>query len=357
MKSIKEEPIKGKRVLVRCDLDVPIDSDGSIADDFRITKSLPTIKYLLESNSTLVLLAHLGRPQKPDKKFSLRPVAEKLETLLGQEVKFIEDYAKATQVEGLLLLENLRFDPRELKNDTRFAKQLASLGEVYVNEAFAESHQRAASVVKLAGLLPSYAGINLTEEVEVLTKALESPKRPFIAIIGGAKADTKLPVIKNLTRLSDKILIGGKLISEKISPDPRIIMPEDVVVAKVVDDQIVGDPLVERKSLVERLDSFKIFDLGFESIKTYISYIKEAKTIVWNGPMGVFEDQRFLSGTQRIAEAIVQSQAFSIVGGGDTVFALKSLGWLDKFSHVSTGGGAMLAFLAGEKLPGIDSLG
>lgn len=356
MRSIRDFPIDGKRVLVRCDFDVPLDENNSIADDFRLQKILPTIKFLLEKNPTLILIGHIGRPEEKEERYSLKVVSKRLGELLGREVKFIEDYNASKKEAGLMLLENLRFYPEEKKNDYYFAKKLASLADVYVNEAFAASHREEASIVRLPKLLPSYAGLNLSKEVEVLSSVFQNPKHPLVSVIGGAKIETKMPVIKNLLKVSDHILIGGKLVAEKVIYDQRILLPEDVVVAKVIGSETVGDPLVERKDLATKLDSFKIFDIGVQAARKYVSLIKEAKMVIWNGPMGIFEDQRFMSGTKAVAEAIAQSSAFSIVGGGETVLALKTFNLLEKIDHVSTGGGAMLEFLSGKKLPGLEAL-
>lgn len=355
MISVAETQIENKRVLVRCDFDVPLDEAG-INDDFRILKTLPTIQFLLEKNSNLILLAHLGRPKGQDPKLSLEPIAKRLTALLGKEVVLEKDYAQAKNAPGIVLLENLRFHEGEMSNDPTFSRELASLGEVYVNEAFAESHRQSASISGIPKLLPSYAGFNLLKEVKVLSEALYSPTHPYVVIIGGAKIETKLPLIKNLVKIADSVLVGGKLIEEKVPEYETVILPEDVVVAKVVDEEIVGEPLIERRTWAKSVADFKIFDIGQEAIKEYTDIIHQAKMVIWNGPMGIFEDPRFELGTEMVGRAISESKAFSIVGGGDTVLALKSFGLLDKFSHVSTGGGAMLHFLAGEKLPGIEAL-
>ena len=322
-------PITDKRILLRVDFDVPIE-DGKILDETRIKTSLPSIRFLREKQGKVILLAHLGRPTGKEQKFSLKPLLPLLENLLRQKVNFIEDFEKA-QVEALNLLENLRFWPGEEANDLNFAKKLAVLGDFYVNDAFAVCHRLHASVVGTPQYLPSFAGKHLEREIKELTKILQEPNRPLVAIIGGAKIETKLPSITNLAKTADKVLVGGRLMFELggLHLDPNVVVASDDIETK---------------------------DIGPESIRLFTEIIKSAAMVVWNGPMGVFEEEKHTLGTKTIAEAVVGSAAYSVVGGGDTIAALNKFGLLAKINYVSMGGGAMLEFLAGKKLPGLAAL-
>ena len=329
MKSIEEANVSGKRVIVRCDFDVPL-HDGKIEDESRIENVLPTLRILLEKGASLVLVSHAGRPDKPDPSLSLKPVREILEKALNQKIDF-QEKLQINPEARINFLENIRFWHEEEENNESFAKNLASLGQIYINESFATSHRSHASMVGIPKFLPSYAGINLLREVEELRKMLENPARPLVAIIGGAKLETKLPAIYNLAKTADKVLVGGKLMFEvKIAA-----LPENVVVAH---------------------DDIETKDIGQNSINLFRELIDSASTIIWNGPMGVFEEDRYMKGTEEVAVSVIESKSYSVVGGGDTIAALNKLGLLDKISFVSMGGGAMLDFLAGKRLPGLEAL-
>ena len=329
MESIEEVNVSGKRVVVRCDFDVPL-QNGKIEDESRIKNVLPTLEILLEKGAALVLVSHAGRPDKPDSNLSLKPVQEALEKILNQKITFQEKLQISSEAK-INLLENIRFWHEEEKNNEEFAKKLASLGEVYVNESFATSHRAHASIVGIPKFLPSYAGISLSREVKELKKILEHPARPLVAIIGGAKLETKTPAIYNLAKIADKVLVGGKLMFEA----ERRSLPENVVVAH---------------------DDIETKDIGQNSINLFGELIGDASTIVWNGPMGVFEEDKYMKGTKEVAVSVIESKGYSVVGGGDTIAALNKLGLLDKINFVSMGGGAMLDFLAGKKLPGLEVL-
>ncbi len=296
---------QGKRVLVRGDLDVPL-RDGAVTDDTRIRECLPTIKYLLEHGASVILMGHLDRPEgRVVEKLKMAPVQEKLTELLGSS--------------NFTLRENLRFNPGEENNDPEFAKELASQGDFYVNEAFAASHRAHASVVGVPQLLPHCAGLHFVKEVENLSKVIENPQKPLVFVIGGAKPETKMPLVEEFKKKTDFVLVGGKLAAS---------------------NDLAKDGL----------------DINSEAIQRFLEIIKTARTIVWNGPMGKYEDEKWQEGTRKIAVAIAQSPGFKVVGGGDTIAALTKFGLLVKMDYVSTGGGAMLEFLAKGTLPGIDAL-
>lgn len=330
MRSLGDLPVvRNKRVLLRVDFDVPVEN-GKVTDETRIRAALPSIGFLLERQAQVILLAHLGRPTGRDQKFSLRPLIGILENLLVQKVSFI-DTLESGEVLPVNLFENLRFWPGEEKNDPGFTKSLARLGQFYVNDAFAVCHRAHASTVGLPKLLPSFAGLNLEREIKELSGVLKNPKRPFLAIIGGAKIETKLPVIFNLATVADKVLVGGKLMFEA----ERRALPENVVVAH---------------------DDVSTKDIGPRSVGLFKELISRARMVVWNGPMGMFEDKKYIEGTREIAISVIESNSYSVVGGGDTISALNKLELLGKMKFVSTGGGAMLEFLAGKKLPGLAAL-
>ncbi len=329
MKSVEEADVAGKRVIVRCDFDVPVKS-GKILDDTRIRDSLSTLKYLLSKGAKLFLISKLGRPKGKDPSLSLEIIVETLSNYLGKKIIFQKDLNERDNDE-VILLDNLRFWLEEEDGDENFGKKLATFGDLYVNECFATSHRNDASIAQLPKFLPSYAGIRLLKEIRELEIVLKSPARPLIAIIGGAKLETKLPAIFNLAKIADKVLVGGKLMFEV----ERRSLPENVVVAH--DD-------VETK------------DIGDESIELFSESISKAKMVVWNGPMGVFEDDSYMKGTKEIAKAVTDSDAYSVIGGGDTISALNKLDLISKIKFVSTGGGAMLEFLAGKTLPGLKAL-
>jgi len=393
IKSIRQAAIRitGKKVLVRVDFNVPI-KDGRVADDYKIAACLPTIRFLSRYKCKVILASHLGRPLgKRVVKMSLEPVAKKLEKILGKEVGFIKDstgLAVGTAVARMkpgeiILLENLRFHDGETENSLKFAKELAQLADIYVNDALAVSHRRHASVDRIKKYLPSYAGLLLEKEVENLSKILR-PKKPLVIIIGGAKAATKIGLIKNLYRKADKILVGGaaannflkaknfeigkSLIDKKSLALVRSILRKESVGAKKIIlpvDTVVGTSLVgENKSAqvkgpVQIGKSDVILDIGPQTIRLFNGYIRRAETIVWNGPLGMFEDNKFKSGTLAMALAVGKRSAkgaFSLVGGGETIEALVKVKMLDQINWVSTGGGAMLTFLAGGKMPGLEGI-
>lgn len=329
MKSVEEADVAGKRVIVRCDFDVPVKS-GKILDDTRIRDSLSTLKYLLSKGAKLFLISKLGRPKGKDPSLSLEIIVETLSNYLGKKIIFQKDLNERNNDE-VILLDNLRFWLEEDNGDENFGKKLATFGDLYVNECFATSHRNDASIIQLPKFLPSYAGIQLLKEIRELGIVLKSPARPLIAIIGGAKLETKLPAIFNLAKIADKVLVGGKLMFAV----ERRSLPENVVVAH--DD-------VETK------------DIGDESIELFSESISKAKMVVWNGPMGVFEDDSYMKGTKEIAKAVTDSDAYSVIGGGDTISALNKLDLISKIKFVSTGGGAMLEFLGGKTLPGLKAL-
>ena len=386
--SVKDLPIRGKKVFLRVDFNVPFDENLNITDDTRIVESLPTIKYILENEGILIIASHLGRPKgKIDPKQSLRPVAKRLGELLNREVKFAPDCVGPEVkkiVDGLkpgdiLLLENLRFHPEEEKNDANFAKELASLAEIYINDAFGAAHRAHSSVEAIAHYFAMPAcGFLMEKELKYLEEALKNPQRPLLAIIGGAKVSTKIGVLKNLIDKVDNLVIGGGMcftfykakglnIGKSLCEDdfvneakgllgnPKFYLPVDVVIAREVKPgQKIGTVDVSNIPT----DAIGV-DIGERSISDIKNFIKNAKTIVWNGPMGVFEIDDFAKGTEEIAKAIAEATdrgAISIVGGGDTVAALEKFNLKSKISHVSTGGGASLEFLEGKELPGVKVL-
>ncbi|MCX6738256.1 MAG: phosphoglycerate kinase [Candidatus Parcubacteria bacterium] len=390
MNTLKNFVFKDKKVLLRANFDVPLDDKGEIADDFRIRQSLPTIKFLIENGAKIILISHLGRPDEIQsakirfQRLSLYPVAKKLTALLGKEVKFVktcvggeaEKAVKNLKSGEILLLENLRFFPGEINNNDAFAKQLSSLGEIFINDAFSNAHRSHASVVGIPKYLPSAPGLLFEEELKILTSVLKNPKRPLVAILGGAKLKTKIPCLINLLKVADHILVGGKiapaiLYAKGISLSPLIIeegLDKDLSELKLTNpklhmpiDALVGlknhQPDYLRQSAVGRIRSDEqMFDIGPESVRMFSDIIQEAKTVIWNGPLGYIEDKRFAGGTLAIASAVLMSPSFSIVGGGDTDAFLAENNLREKFGYISTGGGAMLEFFSGNELPGIKAL-
>ncbi|MGE5309041.1 MAG: phosphoglycerate kinase [Deltaproteobacteria bacterium] len=388
-KTVKDLDLKGKTVLMRADFNVPLNDQLQITDDTRIRETIPTIKFILDKGAKkLVLMSHLGRPDgKRVDKYSLKPVAAKLQELLGQKVAFVNDCVGPDvkkQVESapdkVALLENLRYHAEEEENNPEFAKQLASLGQVFVNDAFGTAHRAHASTAGVDKYLESGAGLLLEKEIQYLGSAVENPKRPFIAILGGAKVSDKIGVIENLLPKVDAILIGGgmaytflkaqgksignsKLEKDKVdlaktlldkaaSLKKEIVLPVDHVVVDKVDPaaktEIVGENIPDGKIAV---------DIGPKTIALFESKLKNAKTVVWNGPMGIFEMDAFAKGTEAIARFLGGLQgATTIIGGGDSAAAVAKFGLKDKMTHISTGGGASLEFLEGKKLPGIEAL-
>jgi phosphoglycerate kinase len=384
-KTIEDIDVTEKKVLVRVDFNVPI-KDGKVGDDTRIQAALPTLHYLLDHQATLILCSHLGRPKGEVKQeFSLKPVADHLSLVLGQPVKFVTDCIGPIAEQAveelspgdILLLENTRFHTGEKKNDPAMAKQLADLADLYVNDAFGSAHRAHASTEGVAQYLPSVAGYLMEKEIIYLGKAIADPARPFIAILGGAKISDKIGVIRNLLDKTDQIMIGGGMANTFFKAhgypvgdslveddsldiarelielaDHRLRLPVDVVIG----DKFEADSELLVMSMGPIPDGWRILDIGPETVKTFGKPISEARTIVWNGPMGVFEFPRFAEGTIGLAKAVARSNATSIIGGGDSVAAVKQAGLADKITHISTGGGASLEMLEGKVLPGMAAL-
>ena len=384
-KTVKDIDVKGKRVLVRVDFNVPI-KDGEITDDTRILAALPTIKYLLNERASLILCSHLGRPKNgPEPAFSLKPVAEYLGTLISEKVYFAadcvgpiaEDAVNKLGPMEILVLENTRFYSGEKKNDPEMAKELASYADVFVNDAFGTAHRAHASNVGVSDYLPAVAGFLLEKEIEYLDQTIEKPKKPFVAILGGAKVSDKINVIKNLLEKADTILIGGGMantffkaqgypVADSLVEDDaletarelvksggaKLRLPVDVIIAEDFDDGAKSRVM----SVGPVPEGWRILDIGPETIIKYNKVISQAGTVVWNGPMGVFEMPNFAKGTFEIANAVANSGAISIIGGGDSASAIKKSGLADKISHISTGGGASLEMLEGVQLPGLVAL-
>ena len=388
-KTVKDIDLKNKKVLVRCDFNVPMDENKNITDNRRIVAALPTIKYLLEQNCKVVLCSHLGRPKgefKPE--FSLKPVAKELSKLLGQEVIMAEDVIgedaknKAENLKNgeVLLLENVRFHREETDNDPEFAKKLASFGEIFVNDAFGTAHRAHASTEGVTKYLPAVSGFLIEKELKFLGEALENPERPFVAILGGSKVSDKIGVIENLLEKVDTLIIGGGMaytffkaqgysvgdsLCEEDKCDLALEIMEKAKEKKVkfllpIDNKIGKEfkPDTESKTVksTEIPDGWEGLDIGEETIKLYKEELQNAKTIVWNGPLGVFEFDQFAVGTNEIAKALGDIDAIKIIGGGDSAAAVEKAGLADKMTHISTGGGASLEFLEGKKLPGIEAL-
>ena len=388
-KTVKDIDLKNKKVLVRCDFNVPMDENRNITDNRRIVAALPTIKYLLEQNCKVVLCSHLGRPKgefKPE--FSLKPVAKELSKLLGQEVIMADDVIgedaknKAENLKNgeVLLLENVRFHREETDNDPEFAKKLASFGEVFVNDAFGTAHRAHASTEGVTKYLPAVSGFLIEKELKFLGEALENPERPFVAILGGSKVSDKIGVIENLLEKVDTLIIGGGMaytffkaqgysvgdsLCEEDKCDLALEIMEKAKEKKVkfllpIDNKIGKEfkPDTESKTVksTEIPDGWEGLDIGEETIKLYKEELQNAKTIVWNGPLGVFEFDQFAVGTNEIAKALGDIDAIKIIGGGDSAAAVEKAGLADKMTHISTGGGASLEFLEGKKLPGIEAL-
>jgi len=387
LKTIDDVVLGGKKVYLRVDFNVPLDEWANITDDTRIRAAVPTIKTLLEKNVALVIASHLGRPTGFDSSLSLRPIAKRLGQILRQEVKFAPDCVgddvermKANLRPGeILLLENVRFHPEETKNDEEFARQLASQLDAYVIDAFSAAHRAHASVVGVARFLkPVVAGYLMAKEIQYLDMVLKEPQRPLIAIIGGKKLQTKLPVIKHLLQKVDHLILGGGMIftffkakglevgssivdldflseAKQLLSNERLILPVDCKVA----DRIGPNQMVQNVS-VEEIPRTKIgVDIGDETVKRYCELIKKSKTLLWNGPMGIFEYTTFADGTKAVAQAIAETASaggIAVVGGGETVAAVNRFGVAEQMSHISTAGGAFLEYLSGTKLPGVEIL-
>ncbi|HJX38199.1 MAG TPA: phosphoglycerate kinase [Anaerolineae bacterium] len=384
-KTVRDIPVEGKRVLVRVDFNVPLEN-GQVADDTRLRAALPTIRYLLEHGAAVILMSHLGRPKgKISEELRLDPVARRLEELLGQEVIKLDDCvgaeveqaAQAMTPGQILLLENLRFHPQEEDNDPTFAKRLASLGDVYVNDAFGTAHRAHASTVGVTRYLPSVAGFLMERELQMLGTALKEPARPFVAILGGAKVSDKIGVIRSLLTRVDLLLLGGgmantfllakgyevgeSLVEEESVPvameileqaGGKLVLPVDVVVA----DAFSENANARTVGVKEVPPGWRILDIGPRTVGLFEAKLSGAGTVLWNGPMGVFEFPRFAAGTVALASSLAKSKATTIVGGGDSAAALEQAGLADRMTHVSTGGGASLEFLEGKPLPGVAAL-
>jgi phosphoglycerate kinase len=348
-RSVRDAEVGGKRVLLRSDLNVPLE-DGAVADDTRIRAALPTIELLVERAATqVVICSHLGRPEGPDPKLSLRPVARRLGELLGQEVAFDERGARLT------LLENTRFNAEETANGEGYARELARLGDLYVNDAFGSAHRAHASTVGVAQLLPAYAGLLLERELTELGKLLGEVDRPFVLISGGAKVEDKLGVLKNLGRRADTVLIGGKMAEDLRDENPfdfPVVLPEDVVAASAF------APDADRRVAPydELPEGWLGLDIGPVTQRRFAEEISRAKTVFWNGPMGVFEWPRFADGTKAVARAVAEVDGYTVVGGADSVRAVNEIGIADRIDWLSTGGGASLEFLEGKELPGVAAI-
>lgn len=393
-KSVKDIDVTGKKVLLRCDFNVPMAKDGSgvITDDKRIRAALPTIQYLLENNAAVIACSHMGKPKgewKPE--LSMAPVAARLSELLGKEVILAKDIvgddakAKAAALKPgqLLLLENLRYDNGETKNDPAFAKALADLageGGVYVSDAFGTVHRAHASTAGVAAYLPAVSGFLIQKELDVIGGALAAPKRPLVAILGGSKVSSKIGVINNLLEIADTIIIGGgmaytfsaaqggkigdslleedwkqyalEMIDKAKAKGVKLLLPVDTVIA----DKFAADADSKVVAAGEIPDGWQGLDIGPKTVEMYCDAVADAGTVIWNGPMGVFEFEKFAVGTKAVAEALSQTDAITIIGGGDSAAAVQQLGYADKMTHISTGGGASLEFMEGKVLPGIACL-
>ena len=388
-KTVKDIDLKGKKVLVRCDFNVPMDEQKNITDNTRIVAALPTIKYLLENNCAIILCSHLGRPKgefKPE--FSLQPVAKELAKLLDKEIIMAKDVigedatSKAADLKQgeILLLENVRFHREETDNDAEFSKKLAGLAEVYVNDAFGAAHRAHASTAGVAAYLPAVSGFLIEKELKFLGNAISNPERPFVAILGGAKVSDKIGVIDSLLEKVDTLMIGGgmaytffkaqgygvgdsiceldkldlatELMAKAKEKGVKFMLPVDTKIGKEF------KPDTESKIVpwTEIPDGWEGFDIGTKTIEMFSEELKNAKTVVWNGPVGLFEFDQFAIGTSSIAKVLSEIDATTIIGGGDSAAAVKKAGLEDKMTHISTGGGASLEFLEGKKLPGIECL-
>ncbi len=388
-KTIKDIDLKGKKVLVRCDFNVPMDEERNITDNTRIVAALPTINYLIENECSIILCSHLGRPKGEVKEeFSLKPVAKELSKLLNKEVIMAKDVigedaktkANNLQKGQIMLLENVRFHREETDNDPEFAKQLAEMAELYVNDAFGAAHRAHSSTAGVAQYLPAVSGFLIEKELEFLGNAITNPQRPFVAILGGAKVSDKIGVIDSLLEKVDTLIIGGgmaytffkaqgyevgnsiceldkldlanSLIKKAKEKGVKFMLPVDTKIGK----EFKPDTESKTVKYTEIPSDWEGFDIGEETIKMFAEEIRKAKTVVWNGPVGLFEFDQFAVGTNSIAKVLSEIDATTIIGGGDSAAAVKKAGLEDKMTHISTGGGASLEFLEGKKLPGIECL-
>ena len=388
-KTVKDIDLKGKKVFVRCDFNVPMDENQNITDNTRIVAALPTIKYLLEQNCKIILASHLGRPKgevKPE--FSLKPVAKELSKLLGKEVIMANDVIgedATTKAENLkegeiMLLENVRFHREETDNDPEFAKKLASMAEVFVNDAFGTAHRAHASTTGIADYIPGVAGFLIEKELKFLGNAINNPERPFVAILGGAKVSDKIGVIDSLLDKVDTLMIGGGMaytffkaqgynvgnslcevektdlaleaMEKAKSKGVKLLLPIDTKIGK----EFKPDTESKTVAWTEIPDEWEGFDIGEKTIEMFKNELQSAKTVIWNGPLGLFEFDQFAIGTNEIAKTLADLDATTIIGGGDSAAAVTKAGLADKMTHISTGGGASLEFLEGKKLPGIECL-
>ena len=388
-KTVRDIDLKGKKVFVRCDFNVPMDENQNITDNRRIVSALPTIKYLIEQNCKIILCSHLGRPKgevKPE--FSLAPVAKELSKLLGQEVLMAKDVigesakslASSLKEGQVMLLENVRFHKEETDNNPEFAKELASMAEVFVNDAFGTAHRAHASTEGVSHYLPSVSGFLIEKELKFLGDALNNPERPFVAILGGAKVSDKIGVIDSLLEKVDTLMIGGgmaytffkaqgygvgnslcepdkcelalSLMEKAKNKGVKLILPIDTKIGK----EFKPDTESKTVAWTEIPDGWEGFDIGEKTIEMFKNELKNAKTVIWNGPVGLFEFDQFAIGTNEIAKALAELDATTIIGGGDSAAAVEKAGLADKMTHISTGGGASLEFLEGKKLPGIECL-
>ena len=380
-KTVYDVDVKGKKVLLRCDFNVPQNKEtGEITSDKRIKAAVPTIKYLLDNGAAVIACSHLGKPKGEWKtKLSLAPVAVRLSELLGMDVIYAKAKAAALKPGQIMLLENLRFDIREEKNDPEFAKALADMAEIFVSDAFGTVHRAHASTAGVAAYLPAYSGLLVDKELSIMGKALDDPKRPFVAVLGGAKVSDKINVINNLLEKADTIIIGGGMaytfkkaqgyeVGQSLLEADRIDYAKDMIAKAAakgvkfllpVDNYCAAEfsadaePVLAEGNIPENLMGM---DIGPKTVALFSDAVKGAGTIVWNGPMGVFEFDKFANGTKAMAKALAESGAVTIVGGGDSAAAVEKLGFADKITHISTGGGASLEFLEGKELPGVACL-
>ena len=389
--TVTDVPAAGKKVLLRCDFNVPMAKDGSgtITDDKRIQAALPTIQYLLDNQAAVIACSHMGKPKgKWKSELSLAPVAKRLSELLGKEVVMAKDVigpdatakAAALQPGQIMLLENLRFEPGEEKNDPAFAKALAEMAELYVSDAFGTVHRAHASTAGVASYLPAVSGFLIQKELEIIGGALQNPKRPLVAVLGGSKVSSKIGVINNLLNIADTIIIGGgmaftfsaaqggkvgdslleadweeyanDMVKKAQEKGVKLLLPVDTVCA----DAFAPDAKSQVVAAGEIPDGWQGLDIGPATIKLYCDAVADAGTVIWNGPMGVFEFPAFAKGTEAVAEALSKTSAITIIGGGDSAAAVQQLGYADKMTHISTGGGASLEFMEGKELPGVACL-
>lgn len=389
-KTIRDIDVSNKKVLVRCDFNVPLDAEtGEITDNRRIRGALDTIKYLIDNNAKVILCSHLGRPKgEVNEKYSLKPVAKELSRLLGQEVKLADDIVgesakKLTNdinTKEVILLENVRFDAREEKNDRELSQELANLAEIYVNDAFGTAHRAHSSTAGVAEFLPAVSGFLIEKEIKFLGDALQTPERPFVAILGGAKVSDKIAVIENLLDKVDKLLIGGGMaftflkaqghkIGKSICEEDKIDLAKELLrkaeekgveIVLPIDSNVTTEYSNDTENKIVHSqdipDEWEGLDIGPDTVNKFKEVLKSAKTVMWNGPLGVCEFSKYETGTREIAGALADIDAITIIGGGDSAAAVEKIGLADKMTHISTGGGASLEYLEGKVLPGIDCL-